>query len=174
MDSSNRPQNLYYWPSDDQDGSTIPVIPLETPISSPGPDPSLSKSSSLPPESESFPSLSRPPPTAKSMDVSSIHGNVSDKAKRFVVNLLNYHYYGGVKEESFGLQVGRRLKLKSMNVWAPSHAGVSNVSSVVVSQVRIPKRATEAQTVFEIIVAKDMCNPFGTLHGACACYIVDP
>ncbi|KIK64613.1 hypothetical protein GYMLUDRAFT_195129 [Collybiopsis luxurians FD-317 M1] len=87
------------------------------------------------------------------MNVSAVHGNVSDKAKQFVIDLLNYHYYGGVKEESFGLQVGRRLELRSMNVWAAT---------------------TEAQTVFEITVTKDMCNPFGTLHGACACYIVDP
>ncbi|KAF9062013.1 hypothetical protein BDP27DRAFT_1234216, partial [Rhodocollybia butyracea] len=96
-------------------------------------------------------------------DVSYIHGNVSAQSKRLVLDIMAY--YHGAKEDSFGVQVGRRLQLRSMNVWATPRGGDSG---------RIPTRATESKTVFEITVAKDMCNPFVTLHGACACYIVDP
>ncbi|THU78813.1 hypothetical protein K435DRAFT_597747, partial [Dendrothele bispora CBS 962.96] len=88
------------------------------------------------------------------VDVSRIRGNVSDQNKRFAVNI--FLHFIGAREENFGAQVGRRLKLVEMNV--PSRNG----------------KATEAKTVFEITVTKDMCNTYGTLHGACTTYIVDP
>ncbi|KAF9037782.1 hypothetical protein BDP27DRAFT_1347953, partial [Rhodocollybia butyracea] len=91
-----------------------------------------------------IPPLTVPHSNPNSPDVSSIQGNVSAQSKRLVLDIMSY--YLGAKEDSFGVQVGRRLQLRSMN----------------------------SQTVFEVTVAKDMCNPFGTLHGACACYIVDP
>jgi len=31
-----------------------------------------------------------------------------------------------------------------------------------------------AQTVVEIDVTRDMCNVFGSLHGGCAAYLIDP
>ncbi|THU91053.1 hypothetical protein K435DRAFT_674919 [Dendrothele bispora CBS 962.96] len=100
-----------------------------------------------------FPSVFPPLPGSE-VDVSQIRGNVSDQSKRLAVNIFSH--FIGAREENFGAQVGRRLKLVEMNV--SSRNG----------------RATEAQTVFEIAVAKDMCNIYGTLHGACATYIVDP
>ncbi|KAJ4478964.1 hypothetical protein J3R30DRAFT_2696320 [Lentinula aciculospora] len=136
---SQHQQQETSWPSDNN--SAFPVIPPD----STAPNSSSSNTSS------------------SSLDVSSIRGNVSDQAKRHVMDLLAY--YTGVKEESFGVEIAQRLQMRSMNVWAASPGNASG---------RIPRRASEAQTVFEITVSKDMCNPYGTLHGACACYIVDP
>ncbi|KAF5365378.1 hypothetical protein D9757_012133 [Collybiopsis confluens] len=151
MEASRQQQHLR-WPSDDklEPKKCLPAI--------------FSGFSSLFPGSKLFPSR-----FLASTDVSTIHGNVSDTAKRFVVDFLEHHYFRDANEETFGLDVGRRLRLISMNVWDASSRGVSNGSHV-----RIPGRATEAQTVFEITVTQDMCNQFDTLDGSCACYIVDP
>ncbi|KAH7870480.1 uncharacterized protein C8R40DRAFT_1125927 [Lentinula edodes] len=149
--SSNRSQHQQQedWQSDT---SAFPVIPPDSTTSSSA---STSLTSALPAPLNS--SSSAP------LDVSSIDGNVSDQAKRHVMDMLAY--YTGAKEESFGVAIARRLQMRSMNVWATSPGN---------AQGRIPQRATEAQTIFEIPITKDMCNPYGTLHGACACYIVDP
>ncbi|KAJ3917686.1 hypothetical protein F5877DRAFT_44205 [Lentinula edodes] len=145
--SSNRSQ--HQQPEDWQsDSSAFPVIP---------PDSTTSSSASTSSTSALTSSSSTP------LDVSSIGGNVSDQSKRHVMDMLTY--YTGAKEESFGVAIARRLQMRSMNVWATSPGN---------AQGRIPQRATEAQTIFEITITKDMCNPYGTLHGACACYIVDP
>ncbi|KAE9404179.1 hypothetical protein BT96DRAFT_973358 [Gymnopus androsaceus JB14] len=133
MASNNRSQDSQQheqWPSD---ASAFPIIP---------PDTTTSQIS---------------PSSISTTNVSEIRGNVSDASKRFVMDI--FAYYIGAKEESFGVEVGRRLKMQSMNVWS------SNTTT---------RRRVEAQTVFDITVTADMCNPMGTLHGACACYIVDP
>ncbi|KAG5731349.1 hypothetical protein E4T56_gene14535, partial [Termitomyces sp. T112] len=52
--------------------------------------------------------------------------------------------------------VGQRLKLVEVNVWQRD------------------SQAATGQTIFEIDVTKDMCNIFGTLHGGCAAYMIDP
>lgn len=146
MASNNRSQLQEQWPS--LDSPAVPVIPPDT--------------------------ESRRISTSSSTDISNIRGNVSDSSKRLVLAMLAY--YIGEKEESFGVEVGKRLRMHSMNVRGSSGS-----------------RRVEAQTIFEITVTKgehingnhlffstesffsvDMCNPFGTLHGACACYIVDP
>ncbi|KAJ3973218.1 hypothetical protein EV361DRAFT_80188 [Lentinula raphanica] len=151
MSSDNRSQQQQEtWPIDN---SALPVvIPPDSTTPNDSPSPSSSASSSF---------ISRPSAT---LDVSSITGNISDQAKRHVMNMLSY--YTGTKEESFGVEIARRLRMRSMNVWATSPGRTSTG--------RISRKATEAQTVFDITVTKDMCNPYGTLHGACACYIVDP
>ncbi|KAF9035351.1 hypothetical protein BDZ89DRAFT_1062110 [Hymenopellis radicata] len=68
-------------------------------------------------------------PDAADIDVSEIKGN-----------------------ESYGAQVGRRLRLVEMNIWGKG-------------------AAAQGQT---LTMCVDMCNVYGTLHGACAAYIVDP
>ncbi|KAF9035365.1 hypothetical protein BDZ89DRAFT_488586 [Hymenopellis radicata] len=95
-------------------------------------------------------------PDAADIDVSEIKGNVSDNEKRLGANIFAYFVNG--REESYGAQVGRRLRLVEMNIWGKDAKGA----------------AAQGQTVFEIDVLPDMCNVYGTLHGACAAYIVDP
>ncbi|KAJ3996140.1 hypothetical protein F5050DRAFT_165810 [Lentinula boryana] len=154
MSTDNRSQQQQEdsWSSENEN-SAFPVIPPDSTIRNSLQSPSVS-SSSL---SSSFTASSA------TLDVSSIRGNISDQAKRRVMDMLVY--YTGAKEESFGVEIARRLQMRSMNVWAASPGNTT---------ARMSRRATEAQTVFDITVTKDMCNPYGTLHGACACYIVDP
>ncbi|TFK43961.1 hypothetical protein BDQ12DRAFT_675860 [Crucibulum laeve] len=92
--------------------------------------------------------------TAKEIDVSHIKGNLSDEEKRSAAKVLAY--FVSTRDNSYGADVGQRLKFMEANVW--DREG----------------RAAYGETVFEIVVEKDMCNVFGILHGACAAYIVDP
>ncbi|KIJ94376.1 hypothetical protein K443DRAFT_683795 [Laccaria amethystina LaAM-08-1] len=91
---------------------------------------------------------------AKDIEVSHITGNLSDDAKRRSVSAFTY--FVSTVDKSYGASVGQRLKPLEMNVWKEGSA------------------AAYGETVFEITVDKDMCNVFGTLHGACAAYIIDP
>ncbi|PBK67118.1 hypothetical protein ARMSODRAFT_959788 [Armillaria solidipes] len=95
-------------------------------------------------------------PAAPHIDVSTIKGNISDEEKQLGANIFSY--FVNSREESYGAEVGRRLRLVEMNIWGRDACGT----------------AAQGQTIFEIDVEKDMCNVFGTLHGACAAYIVDP
>ncbi len=119
-------------------------------------------------------------PVATHIDVSTIKGNISDEEKQLGANIFSY--FVNSREESYGAEVGRRLRLIEMNIWGRDASGT----------------AAQGQTIFEIDVEKgasslclwgqrpvililiyisfllDMCNVFGTLHGACAAYIVDP
>jgi acyl-coenzyme A thioesterase 13 len=112
---------------------------------------------------------------SKDIQVSHISGNLSDDAKRRSVSAFTY--FVSTVDKSYGASVGQRLKPLEMNVWKGGSA------------------AAYGETVFEITVDKgtiwllsigffwefwfmglmiDMCNVFGTLHGACAAYIIDP
>ncbi|KAJ3783625.1 hypothetical protein GGU10DRAFT_360353 [Lentinula aff. detonsa] len=153
MSTDNRSQQQQEEPWSSEN-SAFPVIPPDSTMRNSLQSPSVSSSSF----SSSITSAS-----SAALDVSSIRGNISDQAKRRVMDMLAY--YTGAKEESFGVEIARRLQMRSMNVWAASPGNMT---------ARMSRRATEAQTVFDITVTKDMCNPYGTLHGACACYIVDP
>ncbi|KAK0443911.1 uncharacterized protein EV420DRAFT_1622822 [Desarmillaria tabescens] len=95
-------------------------------------------------------------PAAPYIDVSTIKGNISDEEKQLGANIFSY--FVNSREESYGAEVGRRLRLVEMNIWGRDASGT----------------AAQGQTIFEIDVEKDMCNVYGTLHGACAAYIVDP
>ncbi|KAG7447740.1 uncharacterized protein BT62DRAFT_790387 [Guyanagaster necrorhizus] len=95
-------------------------------------------------------------PPAPHVDVSTIKGNISNEEKQLGANIFSY--FVNSREESYGAEVGRRLRLVEMNIWGRDASGT----------------AAQGQTIFEIDVEKDMCNVFGTLHGACAAYIVDP
>ncbi|KAG5644800.1 hypothetical protein DXG03_007622 [Asterophora parasitica] len=89
--------------------------------------------------------------TPRAIDVSRIKGNVSEDEKISALKIFSHFV-----DKSYGDYVGRRLELVEVNVWGKSGPAAS------------------AETVFEIDVAKDMCNIFGNLHGGCAAYMVDP
>ncbi|GLB34281.1 hypothetical protein LshimejAT787_0111650 [Lyophyllum shimeji] len=61
-----------------------------------------------------------------------------------------------IRGNSYGADIGHRVKLVEVNVLGRD------------------KPAAYGETVFEVDMEKDMCNIFGTLHGACAAYIIDP
>ncbi|KAF8165862.1 hypothetical protein B0H34DRAFT_254120 [Crassisporium funariophilum] len=89
----------------------------------------------------------------KDMDVSDIKGNVSEDMKRFSTAL--FRFFVSTEDKSYGAAVGQRLKFLEINIWGEG-------------------RSACGESIFEIMVGEDMCNVFGTLHGACAAYIVDP
>jgi len=94
-----------------------------------------------------------PLPQAAAVDVSQIKGNVTDEQKQLAGNLFSY--FVSTREKSYGADIGQRLKIVEMNIWGKGEAAYG-------------------ETIFEIDIQKDMCNVFGTLHGACAAYMVDP
>ncbi|KAF8227611.1 hypothetical protein L208DRAFT_1405097 [Tricholoma matsutake] len=93
---------------------------------------------------------------APNIDISQIKGNVTDEQKQLEVNVL--FYFTSSRQKSYGADIGRRLKIVEMNVWDKGKDGP----------------AAYGETIFEIEIQEDMCNVFGTLHGACAAYMVDP
>ncbi|KAF9458491.1 hypothetical protein BDZ94DRAFT_1201082 [Collybia nuda] len=92
--------------------------------------------------------------TTSRLDVSSIKGNLSDEEKLQCAKV--FARFVSTREKSYGADVGQRLKFIGMNVWGKGSS------------------SAYGETIFEIEVEKDMCNIFGTLHGACAAYIIDP
>ncbi|KAF8076894.1 hypothetical protein FPV67DRAFT_1473057 [Lyophyllum atratum] len=96
----------------------------------------------------------RMPNVKATTDVSHIRGNVSDDEKRLALKILAH--FVSTREKSYGADVGQRLKMVEVNVWGRDSPGAYG------------------ETVFEVEVEKDMCNIFGTLHGACAAYMIDP
>ncbi|KAH0588185.1 hypothetical protein H2248_006900 [Termitomyces sp. 'cryptogamus'] len=88
------------------------------------------------------------------IDVSCVKGNVSEEEKRVALKIFSR--FVSTHEKSYGADVGQRLKLVEVNVWQRD------------------SQAATGQTIFEIDVTKDMCNIFGTLHGGCAAYMIDP
>ncbi|KAJ6557716.1 HotDog domain-containing protein [Mycena capillaripes] len=98
-------------------------------------------------------------PNAQNIDVKQIRGNISDEDKQISVNVLAFFTTGsGVSRfPPFGNEIAGRLKVVELNVW-------DNASTAT----------AEAECVFEIEIAKSMCNVYGTMHGGCAAFILDP
>lgn len=75
-------------------------------------------------------------PVATHIDVSTIKGNISDEEKQLGANIFSY--FVNSREESYGAEVGRRLRLIEMNIWGRDASGT----------------AAQGQTIFEIDVEK--------------------
>ncbi|KAF8645322.1 hypothetical protein AX16_007909 [Volvariella volvacea WC 439] len=136
--------------------------------SSPSPSPSLLQSIQASP---------------RKIDISQVKGNVSAQEKQRSWDVFSY--FVSTKEGSYGAKVGQRIKLVEINVWGvPDNGEDSARATPEEADLRLRKSglvaaesggdAAYGQTVFEILVERDMCNVFGTLHGGCAAYIVDP
>lgn len=75
------------------------------------------------------------------VDVSNIKGNVSDEEKRRSLSV--FHYFVGNRENSYGADVGQRVKLVEANVWPRlDHVGGSGNHSAY------------GETIFEVIVER--------------------
>jgi len=124
--------------------------------------------------------------------VSQVKGNVSAVDMKWRC-LAIFRYFVGT-ESTYGADIGRRLKMVELNVWDHS----LRVEKAEESESGMGKKEVEAkyaETIFEINVEKgvfscivlvnrtlsmsiqlylsDMVNVIGTLHGACAAFIVD-
>ncbi|SJL02613.1 uncharacterized protein ARMOST_05944 [Armillaria ostoyae] len=89
-------------------------------------------------------------------DYSSIEGNVPLAQKQRCAEI--FAHFIGQPATSFGAAIGRNLRLAVVNVY-----GLTDSTG-----------RKEAETVCEIEVTRDMCNVYGTLHGGCAAYLIDP
>ncbi|KAF7351536.1 4HBT domain-containing protein [Mycena sanguinolenta] len=98
-------------------------------------------------------------PNAPDVDVKRIRGNISDEEKQINANVFAYFCTGSgvTKFPPFCSEISWRLKIVEINVW-------DNVATMV----------TESELVFEIEVTQDMCNVYGTMHGGCAAFLLDP
>ncbi|KAJ7307822.1 HotDog domain-containing protein [Mycena albidolilacea] len=98
-------------------------------------------------------------PAAPGVDAKQIRGNISDKEKQVNANLLAYFTTGsGVSPfPPFSSEIGGRLKIVELNVWENERTG-----------------SAEGEAVLEIEVTESMCNVYGTMHGGCAAYMLDP
>jgi len=86
------------------------------------------------------------------LDVNHVKGNISLEDKNLNCKVLKYFVGTGNR---FGVDIGKRLKTTDINVYKGAGG------------------ALEAQLVLEIDVTEDMCNVYGTMHGACAALLVD-
>ncbi|KAJ7935927.1 HotDog domain-containing protein [Mycena leptocephala] len=98
-------------------------------------------------------------PQAPHADVKQIRGNVSDAEKQINANILAYFTTGsGVSRfPPFGSEIVRRLKIIELNVRNDESTGNA-----------------ESEVVLEIEVTESMCNVYGTMHGGCAAFVLDP
>ncbi|KAJ6570567.1 HotDog domain-containing protein [Mycena vulgaris] len=103
-------------------------------------------------------------PKASQFDAKQIRGNIPDAEKQVNVNVLAYFTTGSkagiVKShisDPFASEIGRRLKIVELNVWDDKTTG-----------------GAQGELVLEIEVTESMCNVYGTMHGGCAAFILDP
>ncbi|KAJ7050126.1 hypothetical protein C8F01DRAFT_1001128 [Mycena amicta] len=88
------------------------------------------------------------------VDASQIRGNVSAEENQINANIFAFYVSGKGGptpiQNPFGKSVGEHLKITEMSVTKEGAVGR-----------------------LEIEVVEDMCNVFGTMHGACGAYLID-
>ncbi|KAJ6479440.1 HotDog domain-containing protein [Mycena vitilis] len=101
----------------------------------------------------SWQAFQRSLPNAPNVDVTQIKGNVSDEEKQINANVFYYFGTGsGVSAfPPFAQEIAGRLRIVEVNVWDG-----------------------ECEMVYEIEVTESMCNVYGTMHGGCATFMLDP
>ncbi|KIY43155.1 hypothetical protein FISHEDRAFT_54110 [Fistulina hepatica ATCC 64428] len=115
----------------------------------------MSTSSSI--DSNSFTSFLTSLPPASGVDVRKIKGNVPDEQKQLSANALAF--FVGTSRTSYGAEVGKRVKIVEINVWGVEY----NTAG-----------APYCEVTMELDISRDLCNIYGTLHGGCAAYLIDP
>ncbi|KAJ6479442.1 HotDog domain-containing protein [Mycena vitilis] len=96
-------------------------------------------------------------PKAPHIDAAQIRGNVSDSEKELLANLFAFYTTGsGISRcIPFGSEVSGRLKIVELNV-------------------RDDGASAQSELIAEIQVTENMCNVYGTMHGGCAAFLLDP
>ncbi|KAG2013115.1 hypothetical protein CC2G_010055 [Coprinopsis cinerea AmutBmut pab1-1] len=87
--------------------------------------------------------------------VSRMSGNACDGVKWYCWAV--FRHFVGESGTWFASSIGTSVRLVEVNLWSTDGNG----------------KPTKAESVFEVVVTKEMCNPFGILHGACAGYLLD-
>ncbi|KAJ7124664.1 HotDog domain-containing protein [Mycena crocata] len=106
-------------------------------------------------------SFQRTLPNAPGVDVTQIRGNIPDAEKQVNANVLAYFATGSGRSPfpPFGTEIGGKLKIVELNVWDDKESASGSA---------------ESEVVLEIEVTRSMCNVYGTMHGGCAAYMLDP
>jgi len=100
-----------------------------------------------------------------------IRGNAPEKIKALASSI--FFHFVDAKGKSYGSDVGKKLKINEINI----HGFEPAVLSDKQARDRVDKdegNTLSVDTVFELVVSREMCNLHGTLHGACAAYLIDP
>lgn len=111
------------------------------------------------------------------LDISHVRGNVTDEAKQLASQV--FYYFVSTRERSYGADIGQRLKLVEVNVREQGD-GPDAPSGETIFEIEVEKGEWIWKFLFcfndhaFLFARQDMCNIFGTLHGACAAYMVDP
>ncbi|KAJ7629836.1 HotDog domain-containing protein [Mycena rosella] len=93
-------------------------------------------------------------PAAPDVDAAQIAGNVPAAQKQLNANVLAYFTTGSGLSGTpppFASDIGRQLRIVALNVCGDA-----------------------AEVELEIDVTESMCNVYGTMHGGCAAYMLDP
>nr|GAT56049.1 predicted protein [Mycena chlorophos] len=86
------------------------------------------------------------------VDAAHVEGNLPAADKALITSILTFFITGGATPGAFARSVGKRTKVVRMN---------------------ISEDKETAEVMLEVEVTPEMCNAFGTLHGACAAFLVD-
>ncbi|KAJ7078231.1 hypothetical protein C8R43DRAFT_940188 [Mycena crocata] len=101
--------------------------------------------------------LYRSLPKASNVDVQQIRGNCSDAEKQLNANIITFFLTGEGPSKvphPFAREHGHRPRITELNVWENG-------------------AHTESEIVLEVAVTEDMCNVFGSMHGAYGIYLLD-
>ncbi|KZT29495.1 hypothetical protein NEOLEDRAFT_1175176 [Neolentinus lepideus HHB14362 ss-1] len=114
-------------------------------------------------------------PTATYYAPAGIESNLPPAELQLCLNVLQHFVSGG---RVFGCAVGRRFEVREMVVRGGEGISVGGRKDISVGGRKENsggggKGRKEAVVVIELDVDEDMANPYGTLHGACAAYLVD-
>ena len=108
----------------------------------------------------------------RNIDVSTIKGNVSDDLKR--LGQAAWDFFVSTEDKSFGANIGQRLKFAEMNIWGEKGLSYAEtVCYITIDKGIISILSITPYSCADLLLTQDLCNIFGTLHGACAAYIVD-
>ncbi|KAJ6557718.1 hypothetical protein B0H19DRAFT_1148399, partial [Mycena capillaripes] len=109
--------------------------------------------------STTWDSWQRSLPKSPHADATQIRGNLSDTDKQIIANVFAYFTTGsGISRfPPFNNEVARGFKIVELNLW-------DNSSS----------ETAESEMLLEIEITEKMCNVYGTMHGGCAAYLLDP
>ncbi|KAJ7049024.1 hypothetical protein C8F01DRAFT_1037203, partial [Mycena amicta] len=86
------------------------------------------------------------------IDASHVQGNLPAAEKQFIASVFKFFITGGAMPSAFARSVGQRSRPLEMNVW---------------------ENPDRAEVVLQVEVTDDMCNAFGTMHGACGAFFID-
>ncbi|EDR00370.1 uncharacterized protein LACBIDRAFT_314361 [Laccaria bicolor S238N-H82] len=99
-------------------------------------------------------------PNQDTLDISHIAGNASPEIKRFLGYpslFFGSHMSANVDSPIFGEEIQKRIKVTELSV----------------DEKREEASRLEGRVVAEIVVAEDMLNGNGTLHGGCIAWLID-